>query len=87
MKLILSSIIFESQSAFVSSRAILDNFLISTDIMHYLKRKKQGREGFTALKIDMSKAYDRVEWEFLKQMIIQMGFDKRLGGLDHVMCF
>ncbi|KAH9778582.1 reverse transcriptase domain-containing protein [Citrus sinensis] len=63
-------------SAFVPGRAITDNILISTEIVHYLKRKKQGKTGIAALKIDMSKAYDRIEWLFLKSMMLRMGFDE-----------
>ena len=55
-------------------RAITDNILISTEIVHYLKRKQQGKVGVTTLKIDMSKAYDHVEWNFLKFMMLWMGF-------------
>ncbi|KAH9708700.1 reverse transcriptase domain-containing protein [Citrus sinensis] len=77
MKAVLSSIISENQSAFVSRRAITDNILISAEIMHYLKRKRQGKTGIAALKIDMSKAYDRIEWGFLKAMMLKLGFAAR----------
>lgn len=58
MKVILGSPISEAQSAFVPGRAITDNILISEELVHYLKWKRQGKEGVAALKIDMSKAYD-----------------------------
>ena len=77
MKAVLSSIISENQSAFVPGRAITDNILISAEIMHYLKRKRQGKTGIAALKIDMSKAYDRIEWGFLKAMMLKLGFAAR----------
>ena len=74
LKLVLGSIISESQSAFIPGRSITDNVMISAEVMHYLKRKRQGREGAAALKIDMSKAYDRIEWNFLKTTMQQLGF-------------
>ncbi|KAH9666707.1 reverse transcriptase domain-containing protein [Citrus sinensis] len=74
MKMVLGSIISDSQSAFVPGRAIADNVLISAEIMHFLKRKRQGKEGIAALKIDMSKAYDRIEWGFLKSILLKLGF-------------
>ena len=45
--------------------------------MHYLEHKKEGREGFVAIKLDMSKAYDRVEWGFIKQMMEKMSFHEK----------
>ncbi|KAH9763510.1 reverse transcriptase domain-containing protein [Citrus sinensis] len=62
LKLILGSIISDSQSAFISG------------LMHFLKRKRQGKEGAAAFKIDMAKAYDRIEWGFLSAIMLKMGF-------------
>lgn len=74
LKLVLDIVIFDPQSAFVHVRAITDNILISAEIMHFSKRKLQGNEEVTALKIDMAKAYDRVEWVFLQAIMLKMGF-------------
>ena len=62
LKLVLQDIICENQSAFVSKRLITDNVLVAHELMNHINRKKKGRNGEMTLKLDMSKAYDRVEW-------------------------
>lgn len=72
--LVLPSIIDVSQSAFIEGRLITYNILIATEVNHFLKRKRQGNTGVVALKVDMSKAYDCMEWDFLKGMMIKLSF-------------
>ena len=53
---------------------VMDNVLVAFETLHYLKRKTQGKLGYMALKLDMSKAYDRVEWIFLEKVMRHLGF-------------
>lgn len=39
-----------------------------------MRNKRRGNAGYAAIRLDMSKAYDRVEWNFLKDMMIRLGF-------------
>lgn len=44
------------------------------EISHFLMKKQTGKEEFAAVKVDMSKDYDRVEWAFLEAMMYKLGF-------------
>uniref|UniRef100_A0A803QCK5 Reverse transcriptase domain-containing protein n=1 Tax=Cannabis sativa TaxID=3483 RepID=A0A803QCK5_CANSA len=73
---VLPMVISNHQSVFLPGRLISDNIMVAFEIMHYLKRKRVGKEGFMAIKLNMSKAYDQVEWSFIENMLILMGFDQ-----------
>jgi len=77
LKGILADIISPTQSVFVSGWLRSDNILIAYEMTHYLLNKRKGETSYAAIKLDMSKAYDRVEWSFLEQMMTKMGFHNR----------
>ena len=77
MKLVLQEIIGENQSAFVAERLITDNVLVAHEMMSHISKKKNGKGGEMAIKLDMSKAYDQVEWECLKQVMKKLGFHEK----------
>lgn len=64
----------ENQSAFLTKCLIIDNILVAIEIMHYLNNKREGKESFMAVKLDMSKTFDRVEWGFIKAVMEKLGF-------------
>ncbi|XP_065629278.1 uncharacterized protein LOC136067411 [Quercus suber] len=62
-------------------RLITDNVLVAFEMMHYLEHKKEGKDSSMAIKLDMSKAYDKVEWDFIEQVMRTLGFYERWIGL------
>lgn len=75
LKPCLTSLISDKQSAFVEGRLLTDNALIAFEINHFMKRHTQGKSGIAGLKIDISKAYDRLEWGFIRNMMEKFGFN------------
>jgi hypothetical protein len=74
LKVILPDIISEQQSAFVPGRLITDNALIAFKCLHTICNRKSKKPLF-ALKIDMMKAYDRVEWNYRHGCLCKLGID------------
>ena len=74
LKSILPQIISPTQSAFVWGCLITDNVLVAYETLYAMHIRKKGKKGALALKLDVSKTCDRVEWGFLKGMMIKLGF-------------
>ncbi|XP_043812756.1 uncharacterized protein LOC110619075 [Manihot esculenta] len=85
-KRVLDKIISPNQSAFVPGRLITDNFIVAFETIHGLKQQTRGSDGFCALKIDIAKAYDRVDWAYLSAMLSALGFSTTWIGWM-CMCF
>ena len=83
MRPILQRIIHKTQSAFIPHRTIHDNILIAHEIVNNFKHMK-GKKGYVALKLDMEKAYDRIEWDFLLKCFQQLGFHDVGLSLIHI---
>ena len=58
-------------------RLITDNFITAYECLHYKKTRRVKTNRFVALQLDMMKAYDRLEWPYLKAVMLKMGISPR----------
>ena len=77
LKHILANVISDSQKAFVPNWLITNNTTIAYEILHRMRNRRRGMVGHMVVKQDISKAYDRVVWTFLKGIMHKLGFDRR----------
>lgn len=72
----LPSLITEEQSIFVPCRNMTDNVLLTFEILHKMKTSGRRKKIELIMKININKPYDRVRWDFLEAMLINLGFDR-----------
>jgi hypothetical protein len=73
----LDGLISETQSAFIPGRLITDNALITFECFHSIQGNKKIDGGFCAYKLDLSKAYERVDWSYLRMILSKLGFHSK----------
>ncbi|WCJ44200.1 RNA-directed DNA polymerase (reverse transcriptase)-related family protein [Euphorbia peplus] len=80
LKPLMPSMVLPHQTSFVVGRNITDNIIIAQEAIHSM-RNKTGRNGWMALKVDLEKAYDRLNWDFLDDTLQEAGIPQRLSKL------
>jgi hypothetical protein len=70
---LLDSIIGPFQSSFLPGQGTCDNAIILQEIIHSM-RKSTSKKGDVAYKIDLEKAYDNVDWNYLRSCLHDFGF-------------
>lgn len=71
LKSTMASLISPHQVSFVPGRNIHDNIVIVNEMIHSMRRKK-GRKGYMAIKVDLEKAYDRMSWNYLEKVLEEL---------------
>ena len=74
---LLDQLVSPCQTAFVPGQRGVDNAIIVQEIIYTIGRTK-GKGGYMALKIDLEKAYDKLEWGFIRSMLIRFNFPNNL---------
>lgn len=74
LKPILSNVVSPNQAAFIPRRQIQYNILLGHEVFNSLRVRKRCANSFMAVKTDFSKAYDRIEWCFLEEVMQRKGF-------------
>ena len=70
----MNKLVNPAQNAFVEGRQILDASLIANEAINsMLKKKEKG----VLCKLDIEKAYDQINWNFLTAVLIKMGFKEK----------
>ena len=77
LKKLIPYIVTKHQSAFKKDRLISYNILVDFETLHSLQNYMSRTHGFMAIKLDMSKAYYCVDWNFLEQLMRKLGFNER----------
>jgi hypothetical protein len=74
---VLPHVISQNQSAFILGRLITDNILSTYETLHSMHTRMWSKVGYMGIKLDMSKAYDRMKLAFFKAILSKMGFPSR----------
>lgn len=80
LKIFLPRPISFNQGAFVAWRWIADNTVLAHELVHKVKSYK-GKWRLMMAKIDLGKAYDRLEWPFINIVLRSRGFSELFGKM------
>ncbi|BBH04509.1 transposable element gene [Prunus dulcis] len=73
----MQKIVSPAQASFIPGRQIVDNIIVAQEVLHKFRNSK-GKKGFIAWKIDLSKAYDRINWDFIYDVLWEIGIRGKL---------
>jgi hypothetical protein len=75
IKQTISRVVSPHQTGFIPGRSIHENIVVAQEMAHSM-RKMTGRVGYFAIKVDLSKAYDRLNWDFIHHTLVEVGYPR-----------
>jgi hypothetical protein len=82
IKPLLNGIISPYQSSFIPGRTIHHNIIVAQEMVHSMAKMK-GKRMFMSIKIDLEKAYDRLNWNFIENCMTECKFPHKLINIIH----
>lgn len=76
----MDKIIFPNQAGLIPNRSSHDNIVIAQEILHRMHKSKR-KIGSFAIKIDLAKAYDNMIWNFIDNVLSEVGISNNLKEL------
>lgn len=86
LKTVLPNLISTVQPAFVPKHLITDNVLLAFELNRFLNTRRKTKDNYMTLKLDISKAYDQVEWSFLRNILLHLGLHHFFCGAYYELC-
>jgi hypothetical protein len=77
LKIVIPKLVSPFQTGFVPGRNIHENIIVAKEMVHTMHRSK-GRKGYFAIKVDLSKAYDKLSWEFVWRVLVEIKLPDKL---------
>ncbi|KAL5772200.1 hypothetical protein ACOSQ2_012124 [Xanthoceras sorbifolium] len=72
---VMADLVGPNQVAFVPGRQIQDNIVVAQETLHKFHVSKS-KKGFVAWKIELAKAYDKIQWDFIEMVLLEVGLSK-----------
>lgn len=72
----MDKVVFPDQSEFIPNRNIHENIVVAQEILHSMHKLKS-KNGFFAIKVDLAKAYDKMNWKFVEKVLMELSLPQQ----------